>query len=147
MVLIERVSDLPAEIERALVPESESAGLGFVRRLVDEWASGRNRFDQRGEALFVARLDGRLVGLCGLSMDPYAAAPSVGRVRHLYVLRDGRRHGVGSQLVGVVLAAARGKFDTLRLRTENSSAARLYERMGFRRSVGLADCTHVMEPS
>jgi len=46
-----------------------------------------------------------------------------------------------------VMAAARGTFDTLRLRTENSNAARLYEQMGFRRCGGVADCTHIMELS
>ena len=147
MVLIERVSELPAEVENVLARESERAGLGFVRRLVEEWASGQNRFDRPGEALFVARIDGRLVGVCGLNVDPYAKAPSVGRVRHLYVLGGYRRRGVGSHLARAALAAAAGTFDTLRLRTENSSAARLYERMGFRRDVATADCTHVMELS
>ena len=46
-----------------------------------------------------------------------------------------------------VIAAARGTFDTLSLRTENSNAARLYEQMGFRRCGGVADCTHIMELS
>jgi GNAT superfamily N-acetyltransferase len=147
VVLVERVSELPAEVENVLARESERAGLGFVRRLVEEWASGQNRFDRPGEALFVARIDGRLVGVCGLNVDPYAKAPSVGRVRHLYVLGGYRRRGVGSHLARAVLVAAAGTFDTLRLRTENSSAARLYERMGFRRDVAAADCTHVMELS
>jgi ribosomal protein S18 acetylase RimI-like enzyme len=54
---------------------------------------------------------------------------------------------VGSHLARAVLVAAAGTFDTLRLRTENSSAARLYERMGFRRDAAAVDCTHIMELS
>ena len=49
------------------------------------------------------------------------------------------------QLSDAVITAARGRFDTLRLRTENPTAARLYERMGFRRCVEVDDSTHVME--
>jgi len=144
-VRIERLDTLP-DLTR-LVEGSERAGTRFVRRLVEEWASGANRFDRPGEALFAAWLDGGLVGVCGLNIDPYAAAAGVGRVRHLYVLAAHRRHGVGEQLVGAIVAAARGRFHTLRLRTTNPAAARLYERLGFRATGDVADCTHVLEPS
>ena len=129
----------------ALLAESEQAGLRFVRRLVEEWAAGTNRFDRPGEALFVAQIDGRLVGVCGLNVDPYADAPGIGRVRRLYVLSAHRRLGVGRQLVAAVIEAARGRFDSLRLRTENPAAAEFYASLGFRPSTGTADCTHLME--
>ena len=129
----------------ALVAESEQAGLRFVRRLVEEWASGANRFDRPGEALFGAWVDGRLVGVCGLNADPYTSEARVGRVRHLYVLSSFRRRGVGRRLIAEVIRVARGPFDTLRLRTENSSAAQLYEALGFRRADRATDCTHVLD--
>jgi aspartate racemase len=131
----------------ALVAESEQAGLRFVRRLVEEWASGANRFDGPGEALLGAWIDGQLVGVCGLNVDPFATGARVGRVRHLYVLSSARGGGVGRSLTAEVIRAARGPFDTLRLRTGNATAARLYEALGFRRVDGAADCTHVMELS
>ncbi|MBI2205996.1 MAG: GNAT family N-acetyltransferase [Candidatus Rokubacteria bacterium] len=142
---IERLSVPPAECLGALIAESEAHGLRFVRRLADEWTSGANRFDRPGEALFAARITGDVVGVCGLNVDPYAADPNVGRVRHLYVLLAHRRCGIGRQLVAEVIDAARGRFQTLRLSTVNSAAAELYERMGFRRHAGAAGCTHVME--
>jgi GNAT superfamily N-acetyltransferase len=141
---VERVGDLRWDALEALVVESERDGLRFLRRLADEWASGANRFDRAGEALFAALLDGRLVGVCGLNVDPYAASPLVGRVRHLYVLTAHRRLGVGRRLVEEVIRVARNHFDTLRLRTHNPAAARLYEALGFRAG-GAADCTHAME--
>lgn len=145
IVRIEPLDTLP-DLAR-LVEESERAGLRFVRRLIEEWASGANRFDRPGETLVAAWLDGGLVGVCGLNVDPYAAAPGVGRVRHLYVLAAHRRHGVGERLVAAIVAAARGPFHTLRLRTTNPAAARLYERLGFRATGDVADCTHVLDPS
>ena len=142
---IERLRDLPVDGFGALLAESEQAGLRLVRTLVDEWASGANRFDRPGEVLLGARIDGRLVGVCGLNVDPYAADERVGRVRHLYVPVSSRRLGVGRRLVEEVINAARGRFDDLRLSTQNPAAARLYEALGFRPSQSAARCTHVMQ--
>ncbi len=144
-VVVERLSELPSEALAPLVAESEQAGLRFVRRLAEEWAGCRNRFDRPGEACFAALVDGRMVGVCGLNVDPYTTEPAVGRVRHLYVLSAYRKLGVGRRLVGEVIAAGRGPFGMLRLRTQDPAAARLYERMGFRRCVEIAECTHLME--
>ena len=143
MASIERVNKLVPGCLEALLAESEQAGSLIVRRLVDDWASGVNRFDRSGEALFAARLEGHLVGVCGLNVDPYSAEAGLGRLRHLYVLSAYRRRGIGRQLVAEVIAAARGRFDRLRLSTRNPEAAQLYERMGFG-STEAAHCTHVM---
>lgn len=135
-----RLRELPADVQ-PLVTESEHAGLRLVRRLVDEWRDGSNRFDRPGEALFGAWRDERLVGVCGLNVDPYADDDRIGRVRHLYVLVDARRHGVARALMAETLAAARGRFPTLRLSTSNPAAARLYESLGFR-PLTEPHCTH-----
>lgn len=144
-VRIERLDGLPADRLAPLIAESEQAGVRFVGRLAEEWESGVNRFDRPGEALFGALRGRRLLGVCGLNVDPYAGEPRVGRVRHLYVLTAYRRHGVGRQLLGAVIAAAHGSFGTLRLGTASPEAARLYEALGFRRHAGDARCTHVLE--
>jgi len=128
-----------------LIAESEAGGLRLVRRLVDEWTSGANRFERPGEALFIARIAGEIVGVCGLNLDPYAAAPTTGRVRHLYVLLAHRRRGVGRRLMAEVVTAARGRFERLHLRTQNPAAAALYERLGFQRRDDIADSTHLLD--
>lgn len=145
MVTVERIVDLASASLTTLVTESERSGLRFVRRLTAEWASGINRFDRSGEALFAARVGGHVVGVCGLNADPYIAEERVGRVRHLFVMEAHRRHGIGRRLVAEVIAAARGSFDRLRLRTTNPEAARLYEALGFAPSAGEADCTHALD--
>jgi uridine kinase len=142
---VERLEGPPGGRLDALVAESEAEGLRFVRRLVEEWASGVNRFDGPGETLLVARQGGQIVGVCGLNVDPYAGAPRIGRVRHLYVRRSGRRLGVGRALLQEVLQAAGGPFDRLRLRTENPAAAALYEALGFHPAADAADCSHLLE--
>src|SRR5213594_5039160 len=144
-VVIERLREPVVGSLASLIDESEREGLRLVRRLADEWASGANRFDRPGEALFLARSGERVVGVCGLNVDPYAAQPSVGRLRHLYVLSAHRRLGIGEQLVTRIIETARGRFERLRLSTSNPEAARLYERLGFRPRADGAHCTHSMD--
>jgi GNAT superfamily N-acetyltransferase len=143
-VTVARLFDLPADAFAPLVAESEREGWRFVRRLADEWAAGTNRFDRPGEALLAAWADGALVGVCGLSADPYASDPVIGRVRRLYVLGAFRRRSVGHLLVQAVLQAARKRFRSLRVRTESAAAGRLYERLGFVPAVGVPNCTHTL---
>jgi GNAT superfamily N-acetyltransferase len=143
MVTIERLRDLATLA--ALIAEGERSGSRFVGRLATEWDSGANRFDKRGEALFAARLDGQVVGVCGLNADPYTADRRVGRVRHLYVMEAYRRHGIGRRLLSDVVAAARGPFNRLRLRTVNPEAARFYEAMGFVPCPEEPDSSHALD--
>jgi GNAT superfamily N-acetyltransferase len=143
-VVVARLCDLPAEFD-LLVAESEREGWRLLRRLADEWAAGSNRFDRPGEALFAARVGNALVGLCGLNADPYSAEPTVGRVRRLYVRNAFRRRGIGACLVEAVIQLARPRFQSLRARTENPDAGRLYERLGFSVVVDGLECTHALD--
>ena len=145
--IVERLPDLTSDRIGDLLTESEGAGLRMVRRLVDEWETGANRFDRPGEDLFGAWLDGQLVGVCGLNIDPYAGNEHTGRVRHLYVLAAFRRRGIGRRLVLQIMEAARGRFSDLRLRTNDPAAARLYEALGFRFLPDSSDCTHTAKPA
>lgn len=145
-LIIARVDELPINRFAELLAESEASGYRFLRRVVNEWESGANRFSHTGEALLVAAIDGRWVGVCGLSIDPYLGDPRVGRVRNVYVLADCRKTGIGCQLVEEAIARARGHFDILRLRGEEAGPARLYESLGFRRCRGVPNCTHVLVP-
>lgn len=142
--VVARLFDLPAEAMAPLVAQSEQEGWRFVRRLIDEWAAGTNRFDAPDEALFAAWLDWTLVGVCGLNVDPYADDARIGRVRRLYVLEAFRGRGVGQLLVQAVIRFAHDKFRLLRVRTENAAAGRLYERLGFVPGVDMPDCTHTL---
>jgi len=144
-VTVKRLTDLTPGALAALVVESEQAGWRFVRRLSDEWVTGANRFDKPREALFAAWTAGWLVGVGGLNVDPYTSDRRVGRIRRLYVLEEFRHVGAGRQLVQAIIATAQGRFDSLRVRTENPEAASFYERLGFRRRIGVADCTHTLE--
>lgn len=139
-LVITRETVLPADLTE-LIAESRKEGFDFLARLVRDWDSGQNRFDSEGEALFLARFNGRLVGLCGLNRDPYLNDDQVARLRHLYVRRDSRRKGVGSKLVIRTLELAKQHFQRVRLRTETAFA--FYESAGFYET-NEEDATHAI---
>ena len=143
MVTIVRITDLELNALQESREESLREGFQFLERLCKEWASGDNRFEASGEALFVAVAKDHIVGICGLNRDPYACDPRAGRVRRLYVAPAYRRQGVGQALLESVVTHARGHFSLLRVRTE--AADRFYTAHGFRRVDSEADVTHVLE--
>ena len=141
---IMRITELSSDRFAELLLESEASGYCFVRRVVDEWDRGVNRFSRPGEALFAAEFGGRIVGVCGLNVDPYLGDPRIARVRNVYVLAAHRGRGTGRRLVERAIAAARGHFDQLRFRGEEAGPARLYESLGFRPCTGMPNYTHIL---
>ena len=141
---IERVVELPDLSE--LLAASLAEGHRLIERAITEFNSGANRFDREGEALFIATDGGgRVIGVCGLNIDPFLNNPRIGRVRHLYVLPTHRRQGVARALVSTVIAAARPTFDCLRLRTRVAGADALYRFAGFLPSSADPLATHVLK--
>jgi GNAT superfamily N-acetyltransferase len=140
---IKQLDDLVAAEVQPLLLASETEGFTFVRRLVEGYASGHNRFAQPGERLFGAFAAGEMVGVGGLNRDPYwVGETAVGRVRHLYVLPEWRRQGVGQQIMAAIMAHGRGHFQRLMLRTFNPLAATFYLSLGFQATPDAADATH-----
>jgi GNAT superfamily N-acetyltransferase len=126
----------------ALREEAALDGFRFLERLVNDWAGRINRFEAPGEKLIGAFVAEKLVGVAGLSREPFEPAPGRARLRHLYVLQAFRRMGVGGTLVRHLLEEASEVFDEMRLRTDTAEAAAFYERLGFN-PVLLDTATHV----
>jgi N-acetylglutamate synthase-like GNAT family acetyltransferase len=125
------------------VIEAESRGQRFMRRLLDDWVSGANRFQKNGEFLLSARIEGRLVAVGGLNKDPYALSGHVGRLRHVYDLDCTRRLGIGTLLVKRIMDDAAERFSMLRLHTKTIDAAEFYERLGFQKT-NEQSATHII---
>jgi GNAT superfamily N-acetyltransferase len=142
-VELERVFDLPPDLQRLRAPAA-AEGFEFLERVAREWAQGTNRFERPGEALFAAREDGLLLGVCGLNVDPYASDAAIGRLRNLYVHPDARGRGVGRALVERALAQARDRFRRVRLRSSTAAAARLYVSLGFAATPDDTCATHAL---
>ncbi|OBQ70194.1 acetyltransferase [Mesorhizobium loti] len=126
-----------------LKDESRLEGYWMLVRLADGWASGRNSFRKRGEALYGAWHGRELAGVCGLNIDPYVEGGDQGRVRHLFVSAPHRRAGLGRMLVETVIDRARRYFTMLNTRAPPQAFV-FYERLGFQRVEGEEFVTHRM---
>jgi len=144
-VQITKINTLPIADLQSLLDESRASGFRSIERLVVEWESGVNPFDKPGEALFIARKNKQIIGICGLNIDPYSDDQYIGRVRHLYVISRERRKGVGRGLVQQVIKEACKHFRYLRLRTSNDDASNFYSALGFTSVYGNSDYTHIFD--
>jgi GNAT superfamily N-acetyltransferase len=133
-----RLTALPGGFQ-ALEDEAVTEGFAMITRLRTDWEGGV-RFDGPGELLLGAFRGGRLIGIGGLSRDPYLSDPRVGRLRHLYVMAGQRGTGTGRGLVVHLLAHAAGHFNSVRLWSARAGA--FYEALGFLRVDG-PKVTHV----
>lgn len=139
-MITKNLTDLPADFP-LLEDESKQDGFRFLEKMRNEWLAGKNRFQKPGEMLYGVFDGEKLVAIGGINVDPYASAPGVGRVRHLYVLKAYRRSGLGQSLVERMLKDGTRYFTSFHLRTDTSAAAAFYESIGFKR-VDLESATH-----
>lgn len=128
--LVRLNSSTVKELEE-LAKDARKAGFRFVQRTIDEWLLRINDFSKPGESMNGVRIDGRLVAICGLNVDPYLDDDTICRVRHLYVHSEFRELGLSKILMKQVLKDAKKKFVKIRLSTSNDVAATLYEKLGF----------------
>lgn len=125
----------------ALLAKSRDEGHRMVLNLSENWRSGANRFTRPGE-LAVAAMDGdRVVGVAGLTIDPYQDDERVGRVRHVYVDPEYRRKGIGRMLMEPVMADPEAQFDVINLRAP-PEAYDFYAVLGFDPVLGNDLVTH-----
>lgn len=131
-VNIQLITHLPPEIQ-PLEKEAVGEGFRFLTRLIDEWNSGANRFDAPGECLMAAYLNQQLVGIGGLSVDPYTEE-SMARLRRIYVSASSRGHHVGRTLVTALVTHAAKRFKGVCLFTDTAEGDAFYLRCGFMRT-------------
>lgn len=136
---VQRLESLPAGVD-ALLAASEAEQLRFVRRLVNDWASGVNCFDHPGEAFFGVFEGERLIGVGGLNIDCDDA--TLGRIRRLYVHPGWRGRGVGRMLLAAIEAHAATRFTRVVLYTDRAASARILEQLGYRRVLGHPQRSH-----
>lgn len=144
-IKIEREKELDYLELESLIQDSQVEGFAFVQRFVDEWKAEANCFNRKGEIFLTAKENDRVVGCCGLNIDPYYRVSGLGRVRHLYVLSSKRRQGIGSQLIKEIIREAKHNFDWLNLRTNDAEASLFYLAQGFKRSYERPECTHILK--
>jgi GNAT superfamily N-acetyltransferase len=102
MIRLEQViAALPVDFA-AMQAEARAAGFGMLDVLAAEWASGKNRFADDGEALFTGYVDDVLAGIGGMTLDPFTSGAL--RMRRFYVCVRYRRLGIGDAIAGALIA-------------------------------------------
>ncbi|WP_415765035.1 GNAT family N-acetyltransferase [Pseudomonas sp. ZB1P45] len=140
-VRFQQIMDLPPQL-LTLEKAAAAEGFRFLTRLIADWNTGANRFDAPGELLIAAYLDDCLIGIGGLSVDPYAQN-GTGRLRRVYVAASLRGRNIGRALVETLLEHAAKHFRVVRLCTDTSEGDSFYLRCGFQRT-DHAHATHTM---
>ncbi|MGA3682474.1 GNAT family N-acetyltransferase [Pseudomonas graminis] len=138
---IQLITHLPPQI-RVLEKEAVEEDFRFLTRLITEWDSGINRFNAPGECLIAAYRNQQLIGIGGLSVDPYAEK-NMARLRRVYVSASSRRHHVGQTLVKALVAHAAQRFQIVCLFTDTAVGDAFYLKCGFMRTDD-EHATHVM---
>lgn len=139
---IQHITYLPAEV-LTLEKEAIAEGFRFLTRLISEWHSGKNRFNAPGECLMAAYLNQQVIGIGGLSVDPYNQ-PNTARLRRVYVAPAARNQHVGHALVKALVAHAAIHFQKVHLSTDTSAGNAFYLRCGFIRTEDV-HATYLME--
>ncbi len=142
---IARFTHVNKEVIEPVLESSLSEGYGFVQKLLDEYLSGVNCFDQHGATLLGVWDSGALIGIGGVHPDTYLNQPEIGRIRHVYVLPAYRRSGVGRQLMQALITHARQSYHVLTLRTLTPHGDAFYKSLGFSDTPRYEQATHWLE--
>lgn len=125
--LVQKIDELPEQIiELSLVSQNE--GFRFINRLIDEYQSGKNCFDQEGEALFGIQQNEKIIAIGGINATEDI---EIGRLRRFYVHPEYRRQGVGELLLRSVEEHTKKYFNEIVLYTDTHRAAAFYKKMGY----------------
>lgn len=129
----------PSDNLEMLVNASLDEEYNFLKKLQTGINNRTNAFEGDYELLLcVKNSGGEVIAVGGIQVDPYEHDSRIGRLHHLYVHPDYRRHNVGKKIVELLLDFAKNHFDEVRLKTPfegyENTASKFYESNGFKRS-------------
>lgn len=136
---------LDEDIEE-LFKESKKEEYGMIEKMINNFKSGDDKFNKKGEALIVSEVNNKIVGICGLNIDP--ANQKRGRVRRLYVLPQYRKRGIGGKLVKKIMKHSTKNFKVISVNIGEPirpNVARFYEELGFKRYEKEKGITHLLK--
>lgn len=129
---IEPIQELSIKEIAPIIEASEQEGFKFLTRLKNDWISGKNRFDKTNERLYQIKQETQIIAIGGINNNPYKEDGKIGRIRHVYVLPEYKRKGIGRQLILHLLDTFADKYEKITLRTDTEAAATFYESIGFK---------------
>lgn len=142
MIELTAVTRMDAVMLDGLLGSSRDEGYHFVQTLLDDYEAGEVTFSEDEAQLLGAYHNQKLIAIGGIHIDPYLDNPKIGRIRHVYVLPDFRRDGVGRLLVKGLLEHAQGYYSSVTLRTLTAHGDAFYRAIGFQNHPRFDQATH-----
>ena len=139
---IHYIKDLLNEDIEELRNESKKEGYNLIERLINDFISGKNKFNRLGEVLIVYEVGGKIIGVCGLNVDP--ANLERGRIRRLYVLPQYRNKGIGRKLVRELINYSTKNFKSVSVNIGDLKISKFYEELGFKKHNKEEGITHLL---
>jgi len=136
------IKNLLDEDIKELREKSKKEGYNLIERLINDFKSGKNKFNKQGEVLIVYEVNDRIVGICGLNIDP--ADPKRGRIRRLYVLPQYRNKGIGRELVKELINDSVRNFKSVSVNIGDLNISKFYEELGFKTYNKEKGITHLL---
>jgi len=122
--------------------ESKNEGYNLINKLADDYESGENKFAKKGECLIACKIDKKIVGICGLNIDPTNSKR--GRLRRLYVSPRYRGKGIGGELVKAIINYSRKYFESVSVNIGKLDVSTFYEELGFEKYSREEGITHLL---
>ncbi len=143
--MIKKITDIHNAGLDQILTESKKYGYGMIERLITEWESGMTDFSDENEAYFAYEEHGEILGVGGINEEPYLRIKEYGRMRHLYVLKQWRRKGIGKGIVNATIEFAKDHYNLMTLMTpKDGSADAFYESIGFKKCDSLERVSHTL---
>jgi GNAT superfamily N-acetyltransferase len=143
-VQVVRVLESLPEGFAALRAEAAGEGFNHVENLARGWASGEQRFEGEGEALFAVFADGELAGIGGVTREHLDPALGAMRMRRCCVRERFRRRGLGRTLAAAMVQQGLAFARILTVNAGTPDAPAFWRAMGFRPDAR-SGRTHVLE--
>lgn len=131
------IAPLGDPLAGGVMPLAEVArqeGYSHILRIAEEWSSGLNRFERRGESLLGAHDQGQLIAVGGMTLEPTRADWL--RMRRFYVSRQYRGGGIGRRLAEHLLEHARSFTSVVTVHAGSDDATSFWQAMGFQPLTG-----------
>ncbi|MEI2316726.1 GNAT family N-acetyltransferase [Bacillus paramobilis] len=128
---IQQIEDLMIYEHEYLVQESKDEGFYFLIKLISEYENKINTFNKTGECLYGIFHEEKLIGIGGLTEDPYIINNKIGRLRRFYIAKKYRRKGLGRLLLVRIISDAKKYFNIVVLNTDTVQNDKFYTSIGF----------------
>lgn len=141
---IQQIEDLMIYEHEYLVQASKDEGFYFLIKLISEYENKINTFNKTGECLYGIVHEEKLIGIGGLTEDPYIINNKIGRVRRFYIAKKYRRKGLGRLLLVRIISDAKKYFNIVVLHTDTVQGDKFYTSIGFVKGTKYMGASHYL---